>query len=274
MKLSTRLLHCVLPVLSVLTLPGCKDDEHINQLQEEIRTLSDQQGQAQSELNRLKSQMNAIGKERDAMKEERAKLEAETESLKKALDQLQKDYATYRSQYKVSMRGKAPGMSLGNLVVEEKEYRNVTVREATETLLSVIHDAGTQKFEWPVLPDAIQRLFGIEKPGEYVVINYSNVAPTSENLSMEEKIKRHDAKMLELQKKIADLQTELTTLGQAERENRKAISDGKYKGLDIVKLQTAANAYSIKRTQLEFEARQQKKIQEDLLRQDPRKKKR
>lgn len=273
MQIQTSLPSRLLPVLALLALTSCRDDEHIDQLQKEVRSLSDQFNQSQGELNRLKTQLNSIGKERDVLKEERARLDADLEAARKTLDKLQKDFATYRSQYRISMMKRAPGLGLGDFEVDGKTYRKVKAREATEEQLSVMHDSGTQKFAWSVLPDPIRKLFGIEKPGEFVMINYSTTSEKSAPLSREEQAKRHEGEVLEGQKQISAVQLELKNLAAEERANRKAIADARNKGLDTVDLQRKANAYSVKRAQLEHVERQLKQKLGELLRQDPRKKK-
>ena len=260
-------------ILAILTLPSCKDDEHLSQLQEEVRTLSDQQNQARSETNRLKAQLDSLGKERDALKADRARLDAEVETLRKTLDQLQRDFTDYRSKYRISMREKAPGMDLGDIVVDGRTYRKVKVREATEDLLSILHDSGLQKFAWNVLPVEIRKLFGLEEPGEHVMINYAAKKTEASPPSLDEMVKRRDAELMDIQKQIGGTQSELKNIAAEERYLRKAISDAKYKKLDDVNLKRALNALSVKRTRLDFEERRLKAQRDELLKSDPRKKK-
>lgn len=266
-----------LPILAlsataILTLASCRDDGRVGQLQEEIQSLNDQHNQMLGELNRLKSQLDALGKERDLLKDERTKLDAELESAHKTLNQLQKDFASYRAQYRLSMRERAPGMSLEDFVVDGKSYRKVKVREATEELLAVTHDTGPAKFPWHTLPLTIRRIFGIEEPGEHVMVIYGRSQPSTASVGSDDKFREHSSRILDLQMKIGEIQKDLKTLADEERENRKALSIARDKKLPVVDLQRASNAFTVKRVQLEAELKQLRKKQDDLARLDPRKK--
>lgn len=266
-----------LPILAlsatvILTLASCRDDEHIGRLQQEIQTLSDQHNQTLGELNRLKTQLDSLGRERDALKDERAKLDAELESAHKTLNQMQKDFASYRAQYRLSMRERAPGMSLEDFELDGRPYRKVKVREATEDLLAITHDTGPAKFPWKSLPLTIRKIFGIEEPGEYVMIFYGREQTARQTATADERAMEHDSRILELQMKIGAIQNDLKSLADEERENRKALSTARDKKLPVVDLQRAANAFSVRRLQLEAELKQLRSQQDDLARQDPRKK--
>lgn len=275
MKISPPFLKCLLPTLALCALTGChQDDGQANRLQEEINSLGEQQGQAQSELNRMKMQLNSLGQERDGLKQEKAKLDADLETLRKSLDQIQKDFAAYRTQYKLSMREKAPGLPLADFLVDGKSYQKVRAREATEELLTVMHDSGMQKFPWAALPDNVRTLFGQEKPGEYPMIDFTGLAASTRPATLEEQIARHDTRMTEMEQKIRDAEAELSLLTIDDSANRKALSDAKYKKLDTLNLERARNAYTVKRTQLDAELRRLNTNQEQLMREDPRKKKR
>jgi len=274
MKIIIHRLSCVLPILATLVLASCnKDDGQIARLQDELRSLGDQQNLSQSELSRLKSQLNSLGKERDTLKAEKATLEADLESARKMLDQMQKDFKTYREQYKLGMKTKAPGLPLGDFMVDGKSYQKVKVLEATDELLSILHGSGTSKFPWSSVPDNICRLFGHEKPGEFPVITFAFATTGSQEPSLKERIEQHDAHMVELQKEISALQSELKILGKSETDARKALATAKYKKLETVKIESARNAYSAQRIQIEARLRSLKKSQAEFIKQDPRKKK-
>lgn len=274
MKITMPLPKYVVPALLLLVFPSCHpDDSQVNLLQDELRNLGDQQGQAQSELNRMKLQIETLSKERDAIKADKSRLDADLQSLRKSLDQMQKDYALYRSQYKLSMRAKAPGLPLGDFVVDGKPYKNVKAREATENFLAVLHDSGTQKFPWKSLPDPIRTLFGQEMPGEYPMIDFAAVGSAPKPASTEDLIARHDSRKLGLQKQMQENETRLADLKKAEAENRGALSEAKYKKLDTLNLERAQRAYEVQRIQLNAEHSMLKKSWEILMREDPSKKK-
>ncbi len=270
MNIRHPLTKSIFAATTLLALASCQDDAQINRLQEEIRTLTDQQGQTQSELTRMKMQLNSLGKEKDTLKEDKSRLEAELEGARKTLEQMQKDFASYRSQYKLSMKTRAPGLPLGDLLVDGKAYVNVKVREATDELLTVIHDTGTQKFAWNILPDRVQKLFGVEAPGEFVTISIKRAPESQVALSVDQRITVHDAKVLDLEQRISTLESEISNIGKAEKENHVAISTSNLKQLDTVNLRRAGNALAVKRTQLEAEISGLKKRQDQLMRENPR----
>ncbi|MBX7207055.1 MAG: hypothetical protein K1X78_01980 [Verrucomicrobiaceae bacterium] len=264
------IISCI-AVLSLLVLAGCREDQaQIDRLQNEIRTLTDQQTSTQSEINRLKMQINSLGKERDGLKEETGRMEKELESARRTLEQLQKDYASYRSQYKLSMRSRASGMKLGDLVVDGKSYTDVVVKEATEEILSTIHSSGPKKFPWADLPDTVRKLFGIEKPGEYRTISFTRQTSEAAPLSIDEAIRRHDAEMLELQQGIANREADEAKIRKARSEAVSTLSMAKARGVDSGALARTVNVYDMKITTLEAEIRTLRTKQKELIAKDPR----
>lgn len=271
--------HCVrisVLALSILALPSCNEEqEQINRLQNEIRSLTDQQTLGQSELNRVKAQVSSMVKEKDSLKEEKAKLEAELESARKTHEQLQKDFASYRSQYKVSMRTRGPGMNLGELVVDGKTYLNVVVKEVTEELLMVIHNTGPMRIPWASLPVNVRRLFGIETPGEFQEVSFNtnagNGAPPS-TAPVEEKIKWHDEQMRILEQEIRTHEAELEQIRKARAETYSVLAQAHAKKLDTAALSRSVNAFDMKTTKLNADILGLKKKQKNLLENNPRRK--
>lgn len=262
-------------LVSILALASCKEDQdQINRLQTEIRSLTDQQTLGQSELNRVKAQISSLVKEKDALKEEKTKLEAELEAARKTFEQLQKDFSSYRSQYKLSMRTRGPGMKLGDLVVEGKTYLDVVVKEVTEDLLLVIHNSGPKRFPWSSLPVNVQKLFGIEAPGEYRDVSFNKATTPSAppaTAPIEEKIKWHDEEMRRLEEEIGTHESELERIRKARSEAYSVSAQAKAKKIDHVSLDRAVNEYGVKMTKLEAEISSLRKKQKDLMDHNPRK---
>lgn len=256
-----------------LLLSSCNNDkEQIDMLQNEIRSVSEQQAQAQSEANRLKMQFNSITKERDGLKEEKAKLEADLEQARKALEQIQKEFANYRSQYKLSMKTRGVGMSLGDLLVDGQTYRNAKVRDVTDDILNVIHESGTKKFSWDNVPENIRRVFGFEKPGEFVTITLPGTRKAEAVLSTEERIARHDEQVQSIQGKINQLKREVIENRKTSGEMRMTRSRSESKKLPTVEIDRAINAIEAKQITIEAEIQTLERQQYELLKNDPRRK--
>lgn len=269
MNYQFRSLLVVVPFL----LGSCNSDkEQIDALQNEIRSVSEQQAQALSEANRLKMQYNSLSKERDSLKEEKAKVEAELEQARKAFEQIQKEFASYRSQYKLSMKTRGLGMSLGDFLVDGQTYKNAKVREVTDEMLSVLHDSGTKKFSWDALPESIRRVFGFEKPGEYVTISLPGSRKPDSPLSIEERIARHDQEVQAIQEKINQLKREATENRRTSLDMRSTRSKSNIKKLPTVEIERAINAFDARQITIQAEIQTLETQQYELLKQDPRRK--
>lgn len=260
-------------IIAIVLLPSCRDDAHVQALQNEIRSLTERQAQVQGELNRIRGQINSLSAERDQLKQEKAALEADLESARKNLESLQKDFAAYKAEYKISMRERAPGMQLGSLMVDGKTYQNVRVREATEELLAIMHDGGTTKFPWPSLPEQLQRLFGHQPDGVPVMVAAASTAGGPE-ADPEKQAMVFDAAMLELQKQIGEknrqikqVYDDMQTNGTAKTEARARKDEDR-----LLTLERARLAYETQLTKLRAELRTLTERQQVLLRSDPRRK--
>lgn len=250
--------------LAVTLFPSCENQTQVNQLQSEIRTLNDQHTQVSSELNRLKMQINALSKERDTLKQENGKLETELDGAHKSLEQLQKDFNSYRSQYKVGMRSKAPGMSLGSLIADGTTYQQVKIREVTDDALSIIYEGGFKKLAWHSVPDAVRKTFGIEKPGEYV--SYVAPKPSSEvPLTRDQKIARRDKEIENLQRQLVQLRIELDEATKAKQNASTLLVKAQQKNLKTTDLERAKNLFDVKIMKLEADKATLESKQKELM---------
>lgn len=260
-------------VVAVALLSSCRDDAHVQALQDEIRSLTERQGQVQGELNRIKTQMNSLSAERDQLKQEKAALEADLESARKNLEALQRDFAAYKAQYKISMRERAPGMQLGSLIVDGRTYQNVRVREATEELLAIIHDGGTMKFPWPSLPEQLQRLFGHQSNAVPVMVAVASAGRQSQ-VDPEKQAMDFDAAMLDLQKQIGEKNRQIKQVYEDMQANGTATTEARARKDEdrLLTLERARRAYEAQLTKLRAELRTLTERQQVVLRSDPRRK--
>ena len=162
------MLQCLplrLAMLSALALllSQCDDGSaaRIKALRDEIDQMSQQSYDASQQMKRLQSQIEGAKAEKQKLEEEKLQVEKEREETKKKLDQLQRDFDTYKSSYKLSMQKRAPGMKIDDFTTPEgKAYRNVVLRELTDTYVNFTHEAGIIKLTAAQLPEPVQALLG------------------------------------------------------------------------------------------------------------------
>jgi chromosome segregation ATPase len=253
MKPSPQRLAAIASTLFLMTLASCNpDDSHSAMLKNEIKSLEDKHNQTQGELLRLKAQMTSLTKEKELLKEQKVKLEADLEAAGKALENLDKEFSSYRSQYKLSILERAPGMSLGNFVAEGKTYINVKVREVTDEVIAFMHESGTDKVRWESLPQNLQDLFGYEKPGTSRYVSYVPVSKTTQRDIGSERA-QYEEKTSELRKQIAAMKSEMQGLRKNMTETGRATGDAKNQKMDTLDLERAKNAISARNIKLESE---------------------
>ena len=272
--LSPNRLLCL--VLIPLVLAGCGEEQHQQQLKmlkDEIDVLTEHHMKAKSELVKLRSQVESLLGERKKSMEEKAEVEADLEAVKKAFEELQKKFDAYRAQYRLSMKTRAGGTDLGTLVVDEKTYLNVKVREVTDDLLVVMHDTGPAKFAWNIVPETVRKLFGLEHPGEHVVARPFERQLAKATLSIEDQIIKHDAQMLALQKEINQLAADEDALQLRVRATRKEIIRREKDGRDNTEQLQQRSLQNAEQVRLDVRIKQLRKQQDDLNRLDPRRRK-
>lgn len=146
-----------------LLLSQCDDGSaaRIKALRDEIDQMNQQSYDASQQMKRLQSQIEGAKAEKQKLEEEKQQVEKEREETKKKLDQLQRDFDTYKSSYKLSMQKRAPGMRIDDFTTPEgKAYRNVVLRELTDTYVNFTHDSGIIKLTAAQLPEPVQALLG------------------------------------------------------------------------------------------------------------------
>lgn len=154
-------------LLATLALPCCTDhasSEKARALEIEIEQLTKLNSDAEQASHRLQNQVEAARLEKDRLKEQKAKVEEDRDAATKELNELKKQFESYKSHYKLSMKQRSPGMHLDDFEVNGMTYRNVTVKELNDACLNFSHDSGFAKLSVSALPEALQDFLGINIP--------------------------------------------------------------------------------------------------------------
>lgn len=267
MKVPHRFLSASLIAPAIL-LSSCGQQQQIEILQTEINRNRKSMTELQDEMNRLQTQVKALSAERDKLKESKAQLEAGMDKAKQDLETLKKSFESYRSQYRVSMKSRAPGMELGELVVAGRAFSAVKVQEATDDKLCFMHSGGSEKMAWKTLPLSIQQLFGqdVQEIEEDLLPKEPPVgAPVLQ------KIAWYDAHMHHYQQRIGDLEREAAGVNEEYRKNQSTISKLKYNKQDITAQERARGAFEVRIEKLKADIKTLEDKQRNLMKNDPRK---
>ena len=278
----SRLSLVILPFL-FFSLAGCEEDAaRVQALQDEVKALEEKDFKTRQELTRLKSQTSALESEREKLKEEKSKLEGEVEAARKNLDAMKKQFEDYKSQYKVSIRKKAGGMDLGDLLVEGRAYKNVKVREVQDDSVYVSHEGGLTNFPWRQLSEKLQFLFAYRDPSPIIEAKEAVTYQTSQNLTVpvpklshddfQRAVAEHDAQISAVDSEITKKNAEIVTAKRLRSEAESARRVARSKQQPSVDIERAINARSMQIMQLDSEIDALEKKKRELQKEDPRKK--
>ena len=202
-------LTCIAAVaLAPLLLCQCDDGSsaRIKGLRDELQTLNHQIDDTQSQVSRLQSQIEASRAEKKKLEDDKAKAEEEREAASKALEQLKRDFETYKSHYKLSMRKRAPGFPLEDFVsTDGKAFKHVVLREITEDQVNFSHEGGLMKLHYKQLPETLQAVLGF-------LINFEETprdvkAMTAKQINAQRRGTR-DQQLLEVETKMKGLRAQ------------------------------------------------------------------
>jgi outer membrane murein-binding lipoprotein Lpp len=149
-------------------LCGCRDEKQIRLLGEQIRGLERVEEQRSAQIEELNKQVRALEGERGRLKEEGEAMLPKVKAAEEALKALQEEFAKYKSQYKLSIRKRAPGMELGEVEVQGKRFEGVKVRQLTEEALIFVHEKGTTSVPLSQLKAELQTRLGYEMAAPFV----------------------------------------------------------------------------------------------------------
>jgi len=275
-----------LPFLSLaitLILAGCREDmSKIQSLQDEIRAVEEKEFKSRQELTRLKNQVSSMEAERDKLKEDKTKLESEVEAAKKGLETMKKQFEDYKSQYKISIRKRAPGMMLGDMVVDGRSYKNVKIREVQDDGIYIGHEGGLTNVKWSQVPEALRFTLAQSDPSpireskEEMTYQTSQIASAPEKkLTREDHqklIAEHESYVSEIETQLKEHNKEILDLKKEMSMNQAARTQAMRKNLPVVDIELAINACQVKITQLESEVDFLEVKKRGLSQSDPRKK--
>lgn len=214
------------PVLRVFSVPAlvfilCQCDDgsaaRIKSLRDEIDQMNQQHFDASQQVKRLQSQIESAKAEKQKIEEQKAQVEKEREEANKKLEQLQRDFDTYKSSYKLSMQKRAPGMKINDFTTPEgKAYRNVVLRELTDSYVNFTHDAGIIKLTAAQLPEPVQALLGFLNArmdhGREVSTLSNRQINMQRRAEQETQLDAADEKIMDLRKRKEKLMTENSAL--------------------------------------------------------------
>jgi chromosome segregation ATPase len=244
-------------IASSLALMLCQCDDgganiKIKGLKDELDQLNHQHYDTQQQVSRLQSQIEASRAERKKLEDEKAKVEVERESARKDLQQLQRDFETYKTKYKLSMRQRAPGLEVGNFTsADGKSYQRVVLKEITDTQVNFTHDGGIMKLHYKDLPESLQDMLGFlieDKP--VVSHDVSMLTPKQQNLQARA---ARDTAVTNMEDVLSKLRLRreplLRNIAHMEEEMRQA----KNAGESVVRFEPTIQKYKLLLKQLESE---------------------
>lgn len=219
-----------------LLLCQCDDGSsaRIRGLKDEIQTLNHQIDDTRSQVSRLQSQIEASRAEKKKLEEDKAKSQEEREATAKELEQLKKDFETYKSHYKLSMRKRAPGFQLEDFTsVDGKEYKQVVLREITETQVNFTHQGGIMKLHYKQLPEQLQAVLGFliaqpEAPRDTKV-------QTPRQINAERRSAK-EALLLDAESKLKDLRVQRERSLASQSNTRQKLRNAESNGEPVLKL--------------------------------------
>ncbi len=154
----------LITIIGGLFLTGCTDQASIEKakaLEAELEQISRLNSQAQAAMKRLDSKVEAARQENTRLKEENAKLQESMDGTAREMEKIKKEFESYKLQYKLGMRTRAPGMKVDDFSVDGAEYRHVTLKELTDAAVTIVHDNGVRKLELTQLPEPLRDRLGL-----------------------------------------------------------------------------------------------------------------
>jgi chromosome segregation ATPase len=253
------------PLLTVLfATVGCQDNAQVRALSDQIRAMEASQGQARAELNRLQLQLRSLQSERDKVREEKEKLQLQVDEAKKALEGIQKEFEDYKKQYKLSIRKRAPGMELGQIEVDGRQFEGVKIRELTESSLTFMHLSGTMSVPLAQLKPELQRQLGYEEGVKVMAgitrktgLAAGGVARDQQLAELEAKITDGNKQLAKMRGQLQELEARIRTAevngvnATAERQSAAALN------ININELEVAVRNWVPQRDQIRFQMREQ-----------------
>lgn len=123
-----------------------------------------------SGLKDLRAEMESVKAARRAAEERAATLQKESEAaeadrdkLQDALKKLETEFTDYKAKYKASVRSQIPGLQIGDLTLDGKQYSNTTVASLTDDLVTLNHPFGIVRLERASVPKELAAMLAMEQ---------------------------------------------------------------------------------------------------------------
>jgi hypothetical protein len=150
----------IAPVLFLSSCGASKTD--ISLLREQVEELK----ATLAKQNRIVQQLRAAAASRDDISakalDSSANLRAEVKQLTEATRALHESFEDYRNDYRHAIRNAAPGMELGEVIINGQLYENVIVKSLTDQEIIFRHAAGYGRSESSYLPVSLRDKFVID----------------------------------------------------------------------------------------------------------------
>jgi septal ring factor EnvC (AmiA/AmiB activator) len=239
-----------------LLLTACDDGRsgQAKALRDEVEQLTKHHYEAQQAAKRLQSQLDAAKKETTRLEDAVKKAEDEHEGTKKELEQIRKDFETYKSKYKVSVRNQVPGLRIADFAALGKSYEKVVATQFTDELIAFNHSAGTGKVRIVDLPDVVRDVLGLTEVHQVIYREpVEDARPLSKSKQQELKKRAIEAELHEVDKQMRAMRDELYAtqreIGSASQE----LSRLKYQNRETFQQERVVAALELRKNQIQSE---------------------
>jgi hypothetical protein len=142
-----------------LALSACKEDPaKVAQLEEQQLEVSAVTTQLKREVAKLKTDLGVQAKRLESARSDMETYAAASKDLAAQLIDMQKAFAGYKAEYRKSIRGRAPGMALGDTTLAGSYFKKVAIRTVTDQEMVFSHAGGVARVMMKDLGSDLQEL--------------------------------------------------------------------------------------------------------------------
>ena len=167
--MKSRFLILSLAAATLFTQCRPNNSAAIVSLQDRINQLEEKNAASRKELSALRQQYL---KDLDVREREFQEFAAGVKKLNEAADGLRttmQEFGDYKKRYRESIRKRAPGMTLTDIVIGSRVYPKVVVREVSQGEITVLHDSGSAKVPLSSLSQELQDMFAYDPTLEFIL---------------------------------------------------------------------------------------------------------
>jgi hypothetical protein len=160
-------LRCLLGWATLLTaLTACSeqklDPSQIRQMREQVEALREAQSQQNRALSALKTTLSTRDDSWYKEQERTTSLRTELKSIEQQMAALHQEFAEYKDSYREFIRKVAPGLTLGDIVMNGQVYRSLKIKTLDDAEICFSHAGGFGKADSMALPIAFREKFVID----------------------------------------------------------------------------------------------------------------